>query len=90
MLNDVMPLSCSRRPSQVSAPASCKCKSGSKAVALLEAAKSDKKSGRQRIDYIMLAVHGKKVGIEKVLTMMDNMVDLLKAEQKADNVSAAE
>ena len=47
--------------------------------------KSDKKSGRQRIDYIMLAVHGKKVGIEKVLTMMDNMVDLLKAEQKADS-----
>merc|ERR1711862_555926 len=30
------------------------------ALALLEAAKSDKKSDRQRIDYIMLANRGKK------------------------------
>jgi len=54
------------------------------ALALLEAAKSDKKGDRQRIDYIMLAIRGKKFGFEKVLTMIDNMVDLLKTEQQDD------
>jgi len=57
----------------------------SQALALLEAAKSDKKSDRQRIDYIMLSIRGKKVGFEKVLTMIDNMVALLKTEQQDDN-----
>merc|ERR1719223_968243 len=52
------------------------------ALALLEAAKSDKKSDRQRIDYIMLAIRGKKFGFEKVLKMIDDMVDLLKTEQQ--------
>merc|ERR1719354_822342 len=55
------------------------------ALALLEAAKSDKKSDRQRIDYIMLAIRGKKFGFEKVLKMIDDMVDLLKTEQQDDN-----
>jgi len=54
------------------------------ALALLEAAKSDKKGDRQRIDYIMLAIRGKKFGFEKVLKMIDNMVDLLKTEQQDD------
>jgi septal ring factor EnvC (AmiA/AmiB activator) len=52
---------------------------------LLEAAKSDKKSDRQRIDYIMLAIRGKKFGFDKVLKMIDDMVDLLKTEQTDDN-----
>jgi chromosome segregation ATPase len=54
------------------------------ALALLEAAKSDKKSDRQRIDYIMLAIRGKKFGFDKVLKMIDDMVDLLKTEQQDD------
>merc|ERR1712124_46624 len=57
----------------------------SQALALLEAAKSDKKSDRQRIDYIMLAIRGKKFGFDKVLKMIDDMVDLLKTEQQDDN-----
>jgi chromosome segregation ATPase len=57
----------------------------SQALALLEAAKSDKKSDRQRIDYIMLAIRGKKFGFDKVLKMIDNMVELLKTEQQDDN-----
>jgi chromosome segregation ATPase len=57
----------------------------SQALALLEAAKSDKKSDRQRIDYIMLAIRGKKFGFDKVLKMIDNMVELLKSEQQDDN-----
>jgi len=57
----------------------------SQALALLEAAKNDKKSDRQRIDYIMLAIRGKKFGFDKVLKMIDDMVDLLKTEQQDDN-----
>jgi septal ring factor EnvC (AmiA/AmiB activator) len=57
----------------------------SQALALLEAAKSDKKSDRQRIDYIMLAIRGKKFGFDKVLKMIDSMVELLKSEQQDDN-----
>merc|ERR1719223_1973068 len=55
------------------------------ALALLEAAKSDKKDDRQRLDYIMLAIRGKKFGFDKVLKMIDDMVDLLKTEQQDDN-----
>jgi len=55
------------------------------ALALLEAAKSNKKSDRQKIDYIMLAIRGKKFGFEKVLKMIDDMVALLKTEQQDDN-----
>jgi len=55
------------------------------ALALLESAKNDKKNDRQRIDYIMLAIRGKKFGFDKVLKMIDDMVDLLKTEQQDDN-----
>jgi len=54
------------------------------ALTILAAAKSDKKGDRQRIDYIMLAIRGKKFGFEKVLKMIDNMVDLLGTEQQDD------
>jgi len=54
------------------------------ALAILEAAKSDKKGDRQRIDFIMLAIRGKKFGFEKVLGMIDDMVVLLKTEQQDD------
>ena len=57
----------------------------SQALAILEAAKTNKKSDRQRIDYIMLAIRGKKFGFDKVLKMIDDMVDLLKTEQLDDN-----
>merc|ERR1719265_317756 len=55
------------------------------ALAILEAAKTNKKSDRQRIDYIMLAIRGKKFGFEKVLKQIDDMVELLKSEQQDDN-----
>merc|ERR1719158_810927 len=55
------------------------------ALALLESAKNDKKADRQRIDYIMLAIRGKKFGLDKVLKMIDDMVALLKTEQQDDN-----
>jgi len=39
---------------------------------------------RTRLDFILLALRGKKVGFEKVITMIDNMASALKAEQTSD------
>ena len=55
------------------------------ALAVLELARGAKSDDRHRIDYIMLAIRGKKFGFEKVITMIDNMVELLKTEQLDDN-----
>jgi len=55
-----------------------------RALALLQETKLGKKSNRQRIDFIMLALRGKKVGFEKVLKMIDDMVALMKEEQVDD------
>merc|ERR1719163_737215 len=56
-----------------------------RALALLQEAKNGKKSNRERIDFIMLMIRGKKVGFEKVLKMIDNMVALMKEEQVEDD-----
>jgi len=56
-----------------------------RALALLQEAKLGKKSERQRIDFIMLALRGKKMGFEKVLKMIDDMVELMKQEQLDDD-----
>jgi hypothetical protein len=55
----------------------------SRALAVIKASKqvgSDK-----RLDFLALALHGKKIGFEKVLKMIDDMTALLKAEQADDN-----
>jgi len=39
---------------------------------------------RTRLDLISLALHGKKVGFEKIITMIDDLVVQLKEEQKDD------
>jgi len=54
------------------------------ALAVLQGAKSTRKGGRQRFDVIMLALRGKKVNFDKVITLIDNMVGLLKKEQLDD------
>merc|ERR1711976_35299 len=56
----------------------------SRALSVLSHFRADHKSDRQRVDYIMLAIRGKKVGFDKVLKMIDNMVALLKEEQLED------
>jgi len=38
-----------------------------------------------RLDFIALALHGKKIGMEKVIKMIDDMVTLLKTEQADDD-----
>merc|ERR1719401_646423 len=39
---------------------------------------------RARLDFIVLALRGRKVGFEKVIKMIDEMVSALKAEQTSD------
>jgi len=54
------------------------------ALAVLEAARGNKNSDRQQIDFIMLALRGKTAGFEKVIKLIDNMVALLGQEQADD------
>jgi hypothetical protein len=46
---------------------------------------SANKMPRPDLDLIALAIQGKKVGLEKVIKMIDEMVDSLKAEQTEDD-----
>jgi len=55
-----------------------------RALSVLENVRSQRKGDRQRLDFIMLAIRGKKVGFEKVIKMCDDMVALLKQEQLDD------
>jgi chromosome segregation ATPase len=55
------------------------------ALQLLEDIKSNDPRDTHHLDFIMLALHGKKVGFEKVIKMIDEMVALLKTEQQDDN-----
>jgi chromosome segregation ATPase len=57
----------------------------SQVLSMLQSMKSSNKSDRHRLDVIMLALHGKKVGFEKVIKLIDDMVALLKTEQNDDN-----
>jgi len=41
--------------------------------------------GRQRIDFISLALRGRKVGFEKIITLIDELVATLKKEQTDDD-----
>merc|ERR1719171_2081500 len=52
---------------------------------VLNQAKSHRKGDRQRLDVIMLALRGKAVDFSKVITMIDDMVALLKQEQLDDD-----
>jgi len=51
----------------------------------LQAARGEKKVNRQRLDYTMLAIRGKKFGFDKVSKVIDNMVELLGSKQQDDN-----
>jgi septal ring factor EnvC (AmiA/AmiB activator) len=51
-----------------------------RALALIRAAPKDSK-----LDFIALALHGKKIGFGKVLKMVDDMIVLLKSEQVDDD-----
>jgi len=42
-------------------------------------------SQRRRTDFILLALHGKKIGFDKVIKLINDLVATLKAEQDDDN-----
>merc|ERR1719310_1746692 len=56
----------------------------SRALSLLQTARGAKSHDRQRLDLVMLALRGKKVGFDKVIKLIDDMVALLKKEQGDD------
>jgi len=56
-----------------------------KALQLLEDMQVKNPNDKHRLDFIMLALHGKKVGFEKVIKLIDDMVALMKTEQQDDN-----
>merc|ERR1719429_884569 len=47
--------------------------------------KSAQPGHRHRLDYILLALHGKKVGFDKVIALIDGLVGTLKQEQTDDD-----
>merc|ERR1719420_1989547 len=57
----------------------------SRALGAIQAARSNSHQDRAHLDFITLALRGKKVGFEKVIKMIDDMVTLLKGEQVEDD-----
>jgi hypothetical protein len=57
----------------------------SQAAAVLQAARRNKNANRQRLDMVLMAIQGKKVGFDKVLKLIDNMVALMGKEQDDDD-----
>jgi len=55
-----------------------------KALLLIRAAQAKTAQDRPQFDFMALAIEGKKVGFEKVLKMIDEMVAGLKTEQQDD------
>jgi chromosome segregation ATPase len=55
-----------------------------RALSILQDAKVGKKADRHHIDFLMLAIRGKKVGFDKVVKMIDDMVALMKEEASND------
>jgi hypothetical protein len=51
----------------------------------LEASRLLSKSKHDRLDFILLALRGRKVGFEKIVKLIDNLVVTLKAEQEDDD-----
>lgn len=60
-----------------------------RALTMIRKAQQMGKPGRQHLDFIALALHGKKVGFEKVIGMIDEMVEVLKKEQADDDSKKA-
>jgi hypothetical protein len=59
--------------------------SRSRALALIEQVRSVSTFDRHHLDFIALAIQGKKIGFDKVIAMIDDMVGTLKTEQSDDD-----
>merc|ERR1712151_40006 len=58
---------------------------GERALGFIQAASAKINPANRHLDFIALALSGKKIGFEKVLKMCDDMVTLLKKEQVDDD-----
>jgi len=56
-----------------------------RALAAVRMAQLASNSARPQLDFIAMAIQGKKIGFEKVITMIDEMVATLKQEQLDDD-----
>merc|ERR1719420_1524927 len=57
----------------------------SRALEVMQAAsRTAKPFGRRHLDFVLLALHGKQAGFDKILQMIDGMIETLKTEQKDD------
>jgi len=56
----------------------------SRALALIQEAQSSSVQRRPALDFISLALRGKKIGFEKIIGMIDDLVKELKIEQEED------
>merc|ERR1719384_782260 len=51
---------------------------------LLSQARSHMQPGHHRLDFVLLALHGRKVGFDKIVKLIDGLVATLKTEQQDD------
>lgn len=56
-----------------------------RALAMIRNAQSASRPIRDQLDFIALALHGKKIGFEKIVAMIDRMVVTLNSEQTEDD-----
>jgi len=56
-----------------------------RALSIVQQARQASKTGRPQLDFIALTLRGKKIGFEKVIKLIDEMVETLKKEQIADD-----
>jgi len=61
----------------------------SRAMNMLVQMKKRFPGGKHRLNFIALALHGKKIGFDKIIKMIDELVATLKTEQKNDEDKVA-
>jgi septal ring factor EnvC (AmiA/AmiB activator) len=57
----------------------------SKALALIQSLRSTSTDKRPALDFISMALHGKKIGFDKVIKMIDDLIKELKTDQVNDD-----
>merc|ERR1719181_1547226 len=56
-----------------------------RALLMIRDAEKNLKPAQRRLDFIALALSGKKIGLDKVIKMCDELVVVLKKEQEDDD-----
>merc|ERR1719263_2086539 len=56
-----------------------------RALSMIRDSEMKMKPAQRRLDFIALALRGKKIGLEKVIKMCDDLVVVLKKEQEDDD-----